>query len=90
MSEEEEYVTVEEDGYAMIAGVRCSVVGIHMCGGGIGLRVLVPHGFPGCKDATITLFGHDDKGITQLPDLVDLEPVQGEFGLLDLKIVGFA
>jgi hypothetical protein len=79
---------VEEDGYALIAGTRCPVIGIHMCGGDISLRLLVPGGFPGEAEAAITLFGHDDKGITQISTLVDVPAVPDEngFGLIELSL----
>jgi hypothetical protein len=84
----EEFVELREEGYAMIAGERCPVVGVHLCKGTVSLRVIVPAGFKGCKDGAITLFGHDDKGIAQIPESIDLPPVSGEdsFGVLEVPL----
>lgn len=77
---------VEEYGHAMVGGHRLPVVGLHMCHGQISLRILVPQGFPGCSDANLTLFGHDDRGIIQALSTVDIPALTDEFALIDLEL----
>ena len=78
---------MEESGYAMVAGVRMPIYGVHMCQGRIALRVLVPGGFPGCIDALVTIFGHDNCGIMQIEQEVEIPAVsQGRFAVMELVL----
>jgi hypothetical protein len=81
-------VEIEEHGYAMVDGVRLPIVGLHMCGGLISLSALVPPGYPGCTDAVVTLFGHDDRGIFQAPNTVSIPPLPADlpYGTLEIEM----
>lgn len=75
-----------EYGHAMVGGHRLPIVGVHLCSGQVSLRCLIESPFPGCTDALVTFFGHDNLGITQMPQEIDIPPVTSGFALLDVEL----
>lgn len=83
-------VELEELGYAIVAGTRMPILGVHFCQGAIGVRCLIPKDFKGCVDGLVTLFGHDERGIMQLPETITIPavPENVAYGVMELQLAG--